>query len=98
MEQSEEGGRSANQPMDVAPAQAIAPSPARGTRIATTSYVYALGRITPRFPSLAVEKEFAQATGRAETSGAHGPTGNPISAITESEPLPGASTMLGTDD
>lgn len=69
MEQSEEGGRSANQPMDVAPAQAIAPSPARGTRIATTSYVYALGRITPRFPSLAVEKEFAQATGRAETSG-----------------------------
>src|SRR3712207_947964 len=33
-------------------------------------YVYAIGRIEPRFPSLAVEKEFAQATGRAEeTSG-----------------------------
>ena len=31
------------------------------------SYVYALGRIEPRFPRLSVEKEFAQATGRAET-------------------------------
>lgn len=33
------------------------------------SYVYALGRVEPRFPSLAVEKEFAQATGRADTAG-----------------------------
>jgi cyclic patellamide precursor peptide PatG len=32
-------------------------------------YVYALGRIEPRFSRLAVEKEFAQATGRAETAG-----------------------------
>jgi len=31
--------------------------------------VYALGRVDPRFPSLALEKEFAQATGRAETAG-----------------------------
>jgi len=31
------------------------------------SYVYALGRIEPRFPRLSVEKEFAQAAGRAET-------------------------------
>jgi hypothetical protein len=31
------------------------------------SYVYALGRIEPRFPRLSIEKEFAQATGRAET-------------------------------
>jgi PatG C-terminal len=31
------------------------------------SHVYALGRIEPRFPRLSVEKEFAQATGRAET-------------------------------
>ncbi|WP_219825619.1 hypothetical protein [Nonomuraea typhae] len=31
-------------------------------------YVYALGRIEPRMPSLGVEKEFAQATGRAETT------------------------------
>ena len=33
------------------------------------SFVYALGRVEPRFPSLAVEKEFAQATGRAGTAG-----------------------------
>jgi hypothetical protein len=33
------------------------------------SYVYALGRIEPRFPSPAVEKEFAQTAGRAETEG-----------------------------
>jgi hypothetical protein len=31
------------------------------------SYVYSLGTIEPRFPRLSVEKEFAQATGRAET-------------------------------
>jgi PatG Domain len=36
---------------------------------AMPSYVYALGRIGPRFPRLSVEKEFAQATGRADTSG-----------------------------
>src|SRR4029434_7815542 len=33
------------------------------------SYVYVIGRIEARFPSLSVEKEFAQATGRAETAG-----------------------------
>ena len=33
------------------------------------SFVYAIGRIEPRFPTLAAEKEFAQATGRAETAG-----------------------------
>lgn len=33
------------------------------------SFIYALGKIEVRFPSLAVEKEFAQATGRAETGG-----------------------------
>jgi hypothetical protein len=33
----------------------------------SASYVYALGRIEPRFPKLSVEKEFAQATGRAQT-------------------------------
>jgi len=35
----------------------------------TSAYVYALGRIEPSFPRLSVEKEFAQATGRAETAG-----------------------------
>ena len=32
----------------------------------TYPYVFATGRVTPRFPSLGVEKEFAQATGRLE--------------------------------
>lgn len=35
----------------------------------TGAYVYALGRIEPRFPSLGAEKEFAQAAGRADTGG-----------------------------
>src|SRR5262249_23145026 len=37
--------------------------------VATPAYVYAIGQIDPRFPTLSVEKEFAQATGRAETAG-----------------------------
>jgi PatG C-terminal len=32
------------------------------------SYVYSLTKIEPRFPRLSIEKEFAQATGRAETA------------------------------
>src|SRR2546429_5201714 len=35
----------------------------------TPSYIFAIGRIEMRFPILAVEKEFAQATGRADTAG-----------------------------
>jgi hypothetical protein len=35
----------------------------------STTYVYALGQIQARFPSLAVEKEFAQATGRVGAAG-----------------------------
>jgi hypothetical protein len=35
----------------------------------TPTYVYAVGRVEARFPTLAVEKEFAQVTGRAATSG-----------------------------
>lgn len=69
MELSEEREQSANQSVDVTPAQAITPSPAQPMGTTTSSYVYALGRVTPRFPNLAVEKEFAQATGRAETTG-----------------------------
>lgn len=33
------------------------------------AYIYAIGRIEARFPNLAAEKEFAQATGRADTAG-----------------------------
>jgi PatG C-terminal len=48
-----------NQPLPVA-GRPAPPSP---------SFVYALGQIGPRFPSLAVEKEFAQVTGRADAAG-----------------------------
>jgi hypothetical protein len=40
-----------------------------GGAAATPAYVYAIGRIEPRFPTLSAEKEFAQATGRSETAG-----------------------------
>ena len=35
----------------------------------TPTFVYALGRVEPRFPSLAVEKECIQAAGRTDTAG-----------------------------
>src|SRR4051794_32847776 len=44
-------------------------SDAESAGTALGSYVYALGRVEPRFPSVGVEKEFAQATGRAGTAG-----------------------------
>jgi PatG C-terminal len=56
----------------LAPQQlAAAPCPTCGVAPASQarSYVYALGRIEPRFPSAGVEKEFAQATAREETKG-----------------------------
>src|SRR4030095_12473418 len=43
------------------------PTCAGGGASAAMSYVYAIGRIKARFPRLSVEKEFAQAIGRAET-------------------------------
>lgn len=36
---------------------------------APPSYVFAIGRVEMRFPTLGIEKEFAQATGRADTKG-----------------------------
>src|SRR5215472_9909400 len=42
---------------------------AANTQGATPNYIYAIGRIEPRFPRPSVEKELAQATGRAETVG-----------------------------
>jgi PatG C-terminal len=40
-----------------------------GPAVGQLPYVYALGRVEPRFPSQAVEKEFVQVTGRSETAG-----------------------------
>jgi hypothetical protein len=39
-----------------------------GAATVAPSYVYAIGRVEPYFPNLSVEKEFAQATGRAATA------------------------------
>src|SRR5437870_4741950 len=47
-----------------------APAPgANGNGMAVPSYIYVLGRVEPRFPSLAVEKEFAQAARGGATTG-----------------------------
>ena len=45
------------------------PTCASGAGSMPVSHVYAIGRIEARFPRLSVEKEFAQAAGRAETAG-----------------------------
>ena len=59
-------------PAAISPQAGTAPCPTCGAGAGPNggdpSYVYALGRIEARFPSPAVEKEFAQATGRAKTS------------------------------
>jgi len=44
-------------------------TPSGDAQAAAPSYIYAIGRIEPRFPRPSIEKEFAQATGRAETAG-----------------------------
>lgn len=68
MEQPEGTGEPVTQPAESADVPMV--SNPDGTGATSYPYVYAIGRIEPRFPSLAVEKEFAQATGRAEeTSG-----------------------------
>jgi hypothetical protein len=54
------------------PAQSSVPCPmcGNGSRdIGPSSYVYAIGRIEPRFPRPSIEKEFAQATRNADTAG-----------------------------
>jgi hypothetical protein len=60
-------------PEAITPAQeavaAPAPCPTCAGPAQAPSYVYALGQVEVRFPNLGVEKEFAQATGRADTAG-----------------------------
>lgn len=51
-------------PIDTPVGVVSTPEPARTPPHAP--YIYALGHIEPRFPSLGVEKEFAQAVGRGE--------------------------------
>jgi PatG C-terminal len=61
----------AQEDIAMSPPAEAAPCPtcAGGAASVAMSYVYAIGRIEARFPRLSVEKEFAQATGRAETAG-----------------------------
>ncbi|MGH9450207.1 MAG: hypothetical protein ACRD11_06640 [Terriglobia bacterium] len=51
------------------PTCGAAPAANGGNAAATPTYVYAVGRIEPRFPRPSVEKEFAQVTGKAGTAG-----------------------------
>ena len=62
-----------------------------------TPYVYALGRVEPRFPSVGVEKEFAQATGRAQAAGLTDRQAIQELLADPLEPLPRAHAVLGAD-
>jgi hypothetical protein len=60
-----QGDVEGNPPSSAAPC----PTCAGGTASMPASHVYAIGRVEARFPNLAAEKEFAQATARANTAG-----------------------------
>jgi PatG C-terminal len=76
-EQLEPSQQVEEQPSPGAGGAEAAPGPATVTASAGAAtpgppppaYVYAIGRIEPRFPSLAVEKEFAQILGRGDVAG-----------------------------
>ena len=55
-------------PAQGCPTCGAAPASNGGTAT-SPSYIYAIGKIEPRFPQPSVEKEFAQATGKAATAG-----------------------------
>lgn len=55
-------------PAQSAPGACDAPGSACGAP-AALSFVYAMGRIEPRFQNMAAEKEFVQAAGRTDTAG-----------------------------
>jgi hypothetical protein len=64
-----DSGGDAASPDSGAAVRGEAELPASNGEEARYPYVYAIGRVEPRFPTLSVEKEFAQATGRAPTAG-----------------------------
>jgi len=47
----------------------VVASDSNGNGVSAPSYVFAIGRVEMRFPSLAVEKELAQAAGQVDTKG-----------------------------
>jgi PatG C-terminal len=66
MEESDLTSGLESPPFEADDQQRLAPAP---TTLDSSPYVYALGRIEPRFSSLAAEKEFAQVTGRGDAAG-----------------------------
>lgn len=44
-------------------------APQEPATVSMSAFIYAIGRVEARFPNLAAEKEFAQATARADTAG-----------------------------
>lgn len=68
MEKVEIAERPSAQPGPVE-SSAPSPAPAPTQEPHSASFIFALGQVEPRFPSLAVEKEIVQATGRIDTSG-----------------------------
>ena len=69
---STNGGNEAALHRHVSPATCAtcgAAADSNGNGSPAPSYVFAIGRVEMRFPTLAVEKELAQATGRANTKG-----------------------------
>lgn len=66
---SDESSLVVNPGSDDLVADDVVPGPLAGIHQATPEFVYVIGRVEPRFPTLAVEKEFAQVTGRSETAG-----------------------------
>ncbi len=56
-------------PLPAADARGCGDPNVDGLATVASTFVYALGQVEPRFPSLAVEKEFAQALWRSETAG-----------------------------
>jgi hypothetical protein len=62
-------GRSANAVSPQACATCGTAPATNGGAASSPSWVYAIGNIEARFPAVSVEKEFAQATGRADTAG-----------------------------
>lgn len=68
--QSNVGGTPPPTIKETLPAKEVScPTCAGGAGAMPMNYVYALGRIEPRFPRLSVEKEVAQIIGRTDTSG-----------------------------
>jgi hypothetical protein len=61
---SPEAGAAVIEPAEAAPAPAPPPTPP-----GMPALVYAIGQLEPRFPSVAIEKEFAQAIARSEAAG-----------------------------